>query len=140
MTAATGFCLLAMLTGLGHLQNSWQLGPQIASVIESSVAPDAPILVDGYNEPSLVFALDRDPIPAGRTIPSLIDEYPGGVSEWIQSKDPTWLLLTRQKREGAGLEAVASGCERVWSNGDAGTLNYSTGKTVSLELWYNSGS
>jgi 4-amino-4-deoxy-L-arabinose transferase-like glycosyltransferase len=140
LAAATGFCLLAMLTGLGQLQSSWQLGPQIARVIDSSVAPDAPFVVDGYHEPSLVFALDRDPLPSQRTVPPLIDEYPGGVSQWAQSKDPTWLLITRQKRERSGLEAAESGCERLWSNGDAGTLNYSTGKTVSLELWYNSGS
>ena len=113
-----------------------QLAPQIVNAIAASDAPEAPLVVHGFNEPSLVFDLDRDPKQGQKTVPSLSDQFPQGYSQWLQTAGPAWLLLSSQARERDGIDPQGSGCLKVWSNGDVGTLNYSTGKTVSLELWY----
>ncbi|MDE0959177.1 MAG: glycosyltransferase family 39 protein [Planctomycetota bacterium] len=136
----TWISLLLIFVGLGEVQRRLQLAPQIVKAIAESDAPDAPLVVHGYNEPSLVFALDRDPVAGQKTLPSLHDQYPQGFSQWLQTGGPAWLLLSRRARERDGLDPHNSGCMKVWTNGSAGTLNYSTGEMISLELWYHAGS
>ncbi|MDE0957589.1 MAG: glycosyltransferase family 39 protein [Planctomycetota bacterium] len=138
ITTWIGFQLI--FVGLGQVQNRLQLSQQIVNTIADSAAPDAPLVVHGYNEPSLVFALDRHPVQGQKTVPSLRDQFPQGYSQWLQGPRPAWLLLSRQARERDGIDPHGSGCVKLWSNGDEGTLNYSTGRTVSLELWYRAGS
>ncbi len=134
LTTWIGFQLV--FVGLGEVQSRLQLAPQIVNAIAASDAPEASLVVHGFNEPSLVFELDRDPKQGQKTVPSLSDRFPLGFSQWLQTAGPAWLLLSSQARERDGIDPQGSGCLKVWSNGDAGTLNYSTGKTVSLELWY----
>ena len=129
-----------IFVGLGEVQSRLQLAPQIVNVIAASDAPEAPLVVHGYNEPSLVFALDRNPKQGQKTVPSLSDQFPQGYSQWLQTPGSAWLLLSSEARARDGIEPQGSGCLKVWSNGDVGTLNYSTGRVVSLELWYRAGS
>ncbi len=136
LSVCTALCMVLMLHGLGGLQHRMQVAPKVAEVIEQSVAPDAPLVVLGYGEPSLVFALDRDPLPGEKTVPSLHEKFPGGVSQWVETAAPCWLLATVGELSKSAVDLQAEGCRLVWSTGPEGIVNYSNGETISMELWF----
>ncbi|MGE4631662.1 MAG: glycosyltransferase family 39 protein [Planctomycetota bacterium] len=136
LSICTAVCMVLMLHGLGGLQHRMQVAPKVAELIEQSEASDAPLIVLGYDEPSLVFALDRDPLPGEKTVPSLHEQFPGGISQWIETAGPYWLLATVEELSKSAVDLQAEGCRLVWSTDPEGIVNYSNGETISLELWF----
>ncbi|MGE4618371.1 MAG: glycosyltransferase family 39 protein [Planctomycetota bacterium] len=139
---ALGIFLVAFAAGV--MEGQWKVAGAVAQAIEESaeagLKADGPVLTLGYDEPSLVFALDRESAPGQKSVTGLKEQYPGGISQWVQSTGPSWLLVSVTERSGSGVDLESHRCRMVWATAPSGIVNYSTGKTVVLELWLLAGS
>lgn len=141
LATVTGIALVAF--GAGAMEQRWKVARPLAAVIEQSeaegIAHSASITTLGYDEPSLVFALDRDPAEGQKTVPALHERFPDGISQWLAAGGPAWLLASVVELSRSGVDLEQQGCQLIWSTGPEGILNYSNGSTVSLQLWLLSG-
>lgn len=131
--------VVSVAFGAGQMEKRWKVAQPVAAAIEVSedqgVPHDAPIVTLGYSEPSLVFALNRDPVPGQKTVPELHQRFPEGIDQWLKAGGPAWLFASEKEVSKTTIDLQSRGCRLVWSTDPGGIVNYSNGETVSLELW-----
>jgi len=121
---------------LEEVQQRCQPAPIIASIVSADEGDvTLPFFVHGYNEPSLVFALNRESVQGNKSVQQLSARYPQGLEAGVASGESSWILIRTDLKERDGLDPLAVGGELRWSSGTEPILNYSTGREISLELW-----
>lgn len=93
LTGSIGLWLLASLSILPRIEARLKISPQIASAVHRAVGPQDPVLMLGYNEPSLVFYLDR---PLGNPVRKPRMGYLD-LARWLAEPSPGALIITRER-------------------------------------------
>lgn len=73
--------------------------PVVAAVVRATTASSVPVAVSGYSEPSLLFYLDRAPVPE-------LDD-PASLRAWAAAAGPGVLIITQPKLDEAQLDLTA---------------------------------
>jgi len=129
--ALAGHAAVAMLVALvlmPQLEQTVKISPELAAAVREHVPEEAPVWMLGYEEPSLVFYLDR---PVGQEVRAMR----GGrdrLMEFARAQGPAALVISRDAWERLGEQGpLPENLERVAVEH---TLNY-TARARKTEVW-----
>ncbi|MFW5682989.1 MAG: ArnT family glycosyltransferase, partial [Phycisphaeraceae bacterium] len=117
-----GFVVIVVLSALvlmPRIEETIKISPELASDVKTEVPADAPVYMSGYEEPSLVFYLDRDHDQPVRSL----NDGQGTLDAFAATPGPAALVVSRENwLRLLGGEPMPDRLEQV---AVARTLNYS---------------